>query len=209
MSEVQTHGFVFEKWVRETFFNKYETTYGAKWDVAKEANTIYGNLPVSIKTAKYGSSIYLGDAIRQYSINEDFILLVGFWKQEEGKKRIVNVAAPVIKVSLWQDLWLPLIKKEIIALDNLIKSYDKPYYKIRKAAQEMKSTSPYCDCKITLNPKIDSKTQRRLQCSINFNLFFDEIATCFQREEIEHPMLWAKEVPEPWESKSRTFNKKY
>ncbi len=207
MAEVQKHGLVFEKWVRDTFFEKYETGYGAKWDIAKEANKKYGNLPVSIKSIKYGSSINMGDAIRQRSINEDFVLLVGFWKQEGKLKRIVNVTSTKIDRTLWNSLWEPLSLDDISELDRLIKSYGVHYSEIRKQAQLLKSKHPYCDCSITLNPKIDSKSQRRLQCSIGFNLHFSKIATGDSREAQERPTLWGVEVPEPFESRSRIFNK--
>lgn len=207
MAEVQTYGFVFEKWVRDTFFEEYKTTYSAKWDIAKEANKKYGNLPISIKTAKYGSSIGLGDAIRQISIDEEFILLVGFWKQEGDFKRIVNVSATEINLTLWKSLWKPLTLKEISILDKLIKSYDIHYSEIRKLAKGMKTNKPYCDCSITLNPKIDSKIQRRLQCSIGFKLYFNTIAVGVSSEAQERPKLWGVEVPEPFESGSRIFNR--
>lgn len=207
MAEVQSHGFVFEKWVRDTFFEKYKTGYGAKWDIAKEANKQYGNLPVSIKTIKYASSINMGDAIRQRSIDEDFILLVGFWKQEGKLKRIVNVTSTKIDKALWNSLWAPLSLDDIYELDKLIKSYGVHFSEIRKQAKLLKSKQPYCDCSITLNPKIDSKKQRRLQCSIGFNLHFSKIATSDSKEVQERPTLWGVEVPEPFESESRKFNK--
>ncbi len=70
MVEVQYHGFTFEKWVRNTFFDKYEGNYMQKWDIPPENNTqksipsVYRNIPVSVKTAKYGrrSDLEMSDA---------------------------------------------------------------------------------------------------------------------------------------------------
>lgn len=208
MPEVQSFGFVFEKWIRDTFFDGYETNYSAKWDISKESNTKHGNLPISIKTTKYSSSINLGDAIRQISIDEDFILINGYWIQEGNYKRIVNVTADAISVMLWKSLWKPLTIDDIKKLDSLIKTYDKHYTKIRKQAKKLKKSAPYSNCSITLNPKIDSKTQRRLQCSINFKLHFDKIAVKSSREIQESPKLWGEKVPNPWLSGSRKFNKR-
>ena len=50
-------------------------------------------LPVSIKTCKYGSSIGFGDALRQFENEEDFLLIVGFWKQAGAFKNFVAVEA--------------------------------------------------------------------------------------------------------------------
>lgn len=78
MTQVQTHGFAFEKWVKNTFFTEVESTYTQKWDIPKEHNSgdklpqQLRNIPVSIKMAKFGSPIGLGDAIRQFNIDEDF-----------------------------------------------------------------------------------------------------------------------------------------
>ena len=114
MVEVQNHGFMFENWIKDTFFNGYRGGYSDKWDVPVEFNS-KNKLPVSIKTAKYGSTIGLGDAIRQFNTNEDFLLIVGFWKQEGKLKHIVNVSAVVVKKEVWKNLWLP------IKFDNLKK----------------------------------------------------------------------------------------
>ena len=70
MVEVQAHGFSFEKWVRDHFFSGYLGTYMQKWDVPPDRNNHasvpaqFHNLPVSIKTAKLGSPIGLGDVLR-------------------------------------------------------------------------------------------------------------------------------------------------
>ena len=209
MAEVQSHGFHFEKWIKDTFFEGYiSSSYTDKWDIPKHQNKNYGNLPISIKTSKYGSPIGLGDAIRQFSIDEDFILIVGYWEQEGKNKKLVNVSACEIQIDTWRKLWDPIKYDDISKLDQLIKSYDQSYLKIRKDAKALKAKSPYKDCNITLNPKIDSKSQRRLQCSIGFKLYFDKISTQTNSDKLENPVLWGKEVPKPWESKSRTFKEK-
>src|SRR3989338_8737605 len=201
MTEVQNHGFIFEDWVKNTFFNGYRGGYSDKWDVPQEFNKKYGGLPVSIKTAKYGSTIGLGDARRQFDTTEDFLMIVGFWKQEGKYKRIVNATAVVVEKELWTELWKPVTLEDLIKLDSLIKNTGLHYTKIRKMAQDLKKQKPYSLCEITLNPKIDSKTQRRLQCGIRFGLYFGKIAPGSSSEISKTPTLWKVEVPKPWESK--------
>ena len=76
--EVQGHGFTFENWVHDTIFDSYEAgSYTDEWDVGKDFNVNHGGVPVSIKTAKYRSPVGLGDALRQFRISEDFLLIVG------------------------------------------------------------------------------------------------------------------------------------
>ena len=64
MVEVQRHGFSFEKWVRDSLFGEYEGNYMQKWDIPPDRNqhelipSDFWNIPVSVKTAKYGSEIH-------------------------------------------------------------------------------------------------------------------------------------------------------
>jgi len=75
MIEVQSHGFQFEKWVKDSFFGDYAGEHTQKGDVPAERNTSdavpagFRGLPVSIKTVRYRSPIALGDAMRQREID--------------------------------------------------------------------------------------------------------------------------------------------
>ena len=106
-AEVQHHGLVFEQWVRDTFFEGYEPLgYTQKWDVPAEININHGGYPVNPKAIKYKTSVDLGDALRQYDIHETFILVIGYWQQEEDTKRFVNIVAPVITPETMKTLWV-------------------------------------------------------------------------------------------------------
>ncbi|MBI2252418.1 MAG: hypothetical protein HYU63_06745 [Armatimonadetes bacterium] len=194
--------------MKETFFDGYKShNYSAKWDVPAEHNLNYGRIPVSIKTAKYPTSIGLGDAIRQFETDQDFLFIVGFWSQEADFKRIVNVSHVTVKKDLWRSLWGCVTYEALKELDNLIKNTNLHYFEARSKAQQLKRIPPLSQCPITLNPKIDSKTQRRLQCSIGFDLFFKKIAVGFSDKAVKEPTLWGVNVPPPWTSGSRKFNR--
>lgn len=206
--EVQQHGFTFEKWVHETFFNSYKTrSYTDEWDVHKEFNVNYGGVPVSIKTAKYGSPIGLGDALRQFHINEDFLLIAGFWRQEKGKKRIVNIVAAPISVALWRLLWHPITEDDLRELDSAIKDRSLTYQQARIEAKRIKSQQPFTQAHITVNPKIDSKTQRRLQCSLGFSTFFSTVSPDADQKPVDIPKLFGTNSIEAFLSDPRVFNK--
>ncbi|MFA7006521.1 MAG: hypothetical protein WC429_20935, partial [Verrucomicrobiia bacterium] len=84
--EVQRHGYVFEKWVRDTFFGGYvQPDYTQKWDIPKEINKNHGGLPCNMKAIKYGTPVDMGDALRQFQVDEPFILIIAFWQQEDDK----------------------------------------------------------------------------------------------------------------------------
>lgn len=107
--EVQRHGLVFEKWVRDTFFEGYKpASYTQRWDIPAAANRAHGGIPVNPKAVKHGTPVDLGDALRQYAIDEPFLLIIGFWQQDGDMKRIVNIIAPEISPALWRQLWGPV-----------------------------------------------------------------------------------------------------
>ena len=85
-AEVPQHGLVFEKWVRDTFFEGYAPPdYTQKWDIPAPINKNHGGYPVNPKVIKYRRSVDLDDALRQYDIHETFILVIGYWQQEAAE----------------------------------------------------------------------------------------------------------------------------
>lgn len=182
MSEVQRHGFDFEKWIKETFFESFtQTKYGDKWDALdvifksnfKDFTNNFNNLLVSIKTCKFGSSVDFGDAIRQFDSQEDFLLIVGFWEQRGDYKKFMAIEAIKILSNEWTQLFSPLSREQLILLDNKIKNRKIDKKIARKNAQELKRTFPKTN--ITLKPKIQD-AQRRIQCGLRSKLFWEIIA---------------------------------
>lgn len=174
--EVQRHGLVFERWVRDTFFGGYKpASYTQRWDIPAEANKDRGGIPANPKAIKHGTAIDLGDALRQYEIDEPFLLIVGFWQQEGDQKRITNIVAPRISPELWKKLWGPVTYNDLWKLDELIKDPARPVEEVRRLALRIKNAPPFNQAVIQVNPKIDDR-QRRLQCSIRFADFFKHVA---------------------------------
>lgn len=213
MPEVQRHGFDFENWVKETFFAEFDANYTQKWDIPVQANHLkiipkeFRNLPVSIKTCKFGSPIGFGDAIRQFNNNEDFLLIVGFWQQSESYKNFTAVEGVKILASDWKNLFSPLDSADLILLDSTIKNIESHYSEARKTAKEIKNSDKFKQAKIVLNPKIDSKTQRRLQCSLPFNIFWRDFVGKEPYQNINCD-LFGEKVPNPFLSGQRIFKPK-
>ncbi len=203
--EVQQHGYVFERWVQDTFFDGYRLeNYTQEWDVAKEANKKYGGLPVSIKFTKYGSPVGLGDALRQFQIDEDFLLIIGYWKQEGERKRVVNMVAAVVTPKLYQSLWQPITPDDLKTLDAAVKNRTVDVKQARLDAKKLKSALPFTKAVMTVNPKIDSKTQRRLQCSLRFRYVFERLAPKADPSAQQKPTLFGIAAPEPFVSGPRS-----
>lgn len=202
--EVQRHGLVFEQWVRDTFFDGYRpASYTQKWDIPAEANLRHGGVPVNPKAIKYGTPVDLGDALRQFEIAEPFILVLGFWRQEGAEKRFVNLVAARVTPEHWRALWGAVTLADLQRLDALIKDPGRPVAETRRRALRMKSAPPFTTAVIQVNPKLDTKGQRRLQCSVRFADVFRHLAPTASAAEQAHPELWGVPFPGPVASPPR------
>lgn len=214
MVEVQEHGFAFERWVRDTFFDGYEGNYMQKWDVLPEGNqhpavpASHRGLPVSIKTAGFGSPIGLGDALRQRGTDVDFLMIAGFWHQRtETEKWFEAIGAVRFSAEAWASLWGTLTLDLIAELDALVKDTSVSYHSVRSAAQEWKARHVKdSGSRIVLNPKIDSTKQRRVQCSLPFDTFWEFAGATPAR--LDAPELYGLAFTNPILSRARTFRKR-
>lgn len=210
-AEVQAHGLVFEHWICDTFFAGYRPPgYTQKWDIPAEANRLadpaFAGLPANPKATKHGAPVGLGDALRQFDIDEPFILILGYWEQPTPEeKRFVKILAPRVDPETWRKLWGPVTRADLERLDALIKDRSIPPVEARIRAQEMKKQPPFSESVIVLNPKIDAKGQRRLQCSLRYADVFKYLAPGTSPEPEEKPALWGVAFPGPVASAPREF----
>ena len=201
--EVQQHGLVFERWVRTTFFPGYvPASYTQRWDITAAVNKDHGGVPVNPKAAKYGTPVDLGDALRQYEIQEPFLLVVGFWEQNGETKRLVRIVAPLVTSEQWRALWSPVTMADLQRLDQLVKDPALPIEEARRLALRMKNSPPFTQAIIQVNPKIDAH-QRRLQCSLRFADLFRHLVPAASPAPQERPALWGVEFPGPIASPPR------
>jgi hypothetical protein len=210
MVEVQAHGFSFEKWVRDHFFSGYQGTYMQKWDVPTDHNVDasvpekFHKLPVSIMTVKLGSPIGLGDVLRQRQIDHNFLMIVGFWEQRTANEKwIVDIGCAAFESAAWLKLWGQLTLEDISSIDRVVKNMNEHYSIVRVKAQQWKIKIAVHASTLVINPKIDSKTQRRIQCSLPYTTFWN----CAGRNPMpqDYPELWGHVFPNPIKSSARTF----
>lgn len=208
--EVQSHGLVFERWLRDTFFGGYTPEgYTQKWDIPAEANLHHGHIPVNPKAIKYGTPLDFGDAVRQHEIigkGERFLLIVGFWDQTTAtRKKWVNVQAVEIKPEAWARLWSPITRADLDRLVAVIKDKSLSLDEARQRAREMKSRPPFSLAVMQVNPKIDG-SQRRLQCSVRFADFFKHLAPDADPARTAAPAVFGVPVPLTLESGARILS---
>lgn len=207
--EVQSHGVLFEKWLRDTFFGGYTPkSYTQKWDIPAEFNPDHGHIPVNPKAIKYGTPVDFGDAMRQFEIvekKERFLAIIGFWDQvTKTEKKWVNVQAADIKPADWARLWSPITRADLEKLIAIVKNKSLSLDEARKRAKEMKSQPPFTEAIMQVNPKIDG-SQRRLQCSIRFDDFFKHLAPDADPARQDEPKVFGVPVPKQFESGARTI----
>lgn len=210
MAEVQIHGFIFEDWFRRAFFNASAdgSFYRKLWDVDADAAALkfvpkeFRGLPISVKVAKVGGAICLGDALRQRQINGDFLMVVGFHEQRtETEKWIVDIAYARFTAKDWAALWGEVTPEHICDIDRAVKNRATHYSSMRFEAQRLKELLPTGTSEISLNPKIDAN-QRRVQCSLPNSAFWRAVG----RERQGRASLWSQDFPNPIISSARTFN---
>lgn len=210
MVEVPFHDFSFEQWAKDTFFGGYLGNYMQKRDIPalenkeSEVPTEWKGFPVSIKTAKWGNPIGLGDAIRQRSISESFVTIAGFWRQRTPQEKwFEEIGIVKFHPAFWNSLWGAISLLALRELDSKIKDLRLHYLDARKVAKQWKSRYAKSGSKIVINPKIDSKKQRRIQCSLPFKIFRE--AAGRKPTKRNSPMLFGKNFPNPVRSEPRRF----
>ncbi len=90
-----------------------------------------------------------------------------------------------------------MTRADLERLDAVIKDRSLTPEAARAAAQKLKNAPPFTSAVIVLNPKIDSATQRRLQCSLRFEDVFKFLAPDAKPDAQARPALWS--VPFPGE----------
>ena len=164
----QNHCFILEEEIKEKVYGitkDKKIAYTEVHDIPAELNK---GVPVSIKTTG-SKTICFGDALRMFTnsnlLNYECILVK--YKQMEEEKQIEEI----IHLNLADSkkiLFGEIEYDEIKELDSLVKSIPagkcntELYNKFHTLKKQLNKKSGY----IRFNPKVDSKNQRRLQCSM-------------------------------------------
>jgi hypothetical protein len=168
-SSNQSHGQLWDDLIRMAFYPT-ELTYSAtgKWDVYSVCDKIH-NLNTNIKTIQ-GDTIYLSDARRIFEINETFRLVLVNYEQVGDWKVFTQLLeywiTPDHLKSLFGSIQIDCVER----IHNGIASFGPGEENAKQARAYAKAEIEKLKDlgnAIQLNPKIDSKNQRRLQCSVS------------------------------------------
>jgi len=172
-TQSQSHGLVWDSEIREKVFGLPQCINDTKkYDVDCSDNKYCPDENVSIKTT-CSANIDCGDIIRFY--NNDFTenkytnIIIIVYEQHVNTKQIKEIIEFKYNADIRNFLFGTITKEEIEEYNKHIKSIPKG-----PVSQEIKTT--YIQMKqelqarhnmfINISPKVDSKSQRRVQCSI-------------------------------------------
>jgi hypothetical protein len=133
-------------------------------------------------------------------------MITGFWWQRSpGEKWFEEIGVALFIRISWAALWGRLSLKQLSQIDKVVKNLKDPPGSVREKAREWKRATPaVATSRIIVNPKIDSKNQRRIQCSLPFDEFWRQVGR--EPAKQDQPALFGFAFPNPVQSASRTFN---
>ena len=200
--EVQAHGNYFEdlKIKELTGFSKDEydsmkdNGYTSSMDIVKG---LHSDKDVSIKTAK-GRKVDCGDILRRRSETE-YDIIIGVWDQVGDRKIFHTEYTFHIKPEHETLLWGRMSYEKLREFNEYIKSIPEgrtAQQDTKVERQVLKTITEDTNAQMRIHPKVDSKKQRRVQCSFNIDKLI--------KSGVEYE---ARPIRIVIESKTRTFNK--
>ena len=176
MAEVQSHGNDFEDFIiteltgktkKEYDSLKGKDGYTSAMDIVKG---LYYYKNISIKTAK-GNKVDCGDILRRMK-EKEYEIIVGQYRQDGGNKVIHTQYTFKIKPEDYNKLWGNMKYELVEEYDRFIKSIPKTREGQQATKEERTRIKNNISCKdalMVIHPKVDSKSQRRVQCSFKID----------------------------------------
>jgi len=167
------HGVVWEDVIKATRFftgaSNRTRSNTSIFDIESEFDR-RGRLPTNIKSTKT-ATICLADARRFVSIECGYRMVVGCYTQEATTKSFTHVYEFIMTKEGHKALIGALTPDFVECFHNIISVKSLPNYAdARLIASCINKVSFLTDLTdLSLNPKIDSKSQRRLQCSVSID----------------------------------------
>jgi len=176
MSEVQAHGNKYEDLVirERTGLSKKEydklkvNGYTSEFDLCKE---LIVDHDASVKTTS-SNTICCSDLLKMMGHTGDYRLIVGCYKQV-GKEKVFHTQYEFFIESrhyemLWAGMKYDLIEDYVNKVKSLQKG-EEGQRQYQLVAEYWKSEVQSDKSMFIINPKVDSKKQRRVQCSVKLD----------------------------------------
>jgi hypothetical protein len=183
-NQSQKHGFIIENEIREKVFNLCHHSNDINiHDIPYDQNTLNSNENISIK-ATGGSTIFCGDILRffDYDFTKINTIICVKYGQFNDFKVIKNIFEIDYNMDCHKMLYGNMPREVIKSYVDNVKSIPRNVKGDEAKAifnyiEEKKKLQSIYDCKIQINPKVDS-SQSRVQCSIpNFEKTLENFIT--------------------------------
>lgn len=182
-SQSQGHGLYWDSQIREKAFGLGRCVNDTKkHDIDWSENKLDASENVSLKTSG-GDSIGCGDIMRFFDadFSKKYTIILIRYAQRGAMKKIHEIVEIRYDERLRSYLFGSASLSDISAYASLVRSIppgkasaeDKKAYKDGK-----KALQSGFGMKITVNPKVDGKAQRRVQCTISFKKLEKEMPGC-------------------------------
>lgn len=177
----QYHGFEYEQKVIKQYKLLKSQNYTSPYDAH------HGSLNVQVKCIQHGSSVEFGDYMRNKNKSSNFILIVGFWKNEKDniiQEHIFDVNAK----SLTNNLFYPHDPEMFAEMKVISNSYEDDTKWKSFCSKHRIQWSEYGN-NMDLRFRRDHKKQKRIQCGIswkNYNVWFMEEMKQYSHDEFCH-----------------------
>ena len=184
--ESQAHGLEFEDRIIRLITGLSKKEYDATKNgggYVSSMDIVAGNHSernYSIKTCKHEKSVNCGDITRfmQHCRDTEFTMIIGAWKQSENYKIYNNILEFDFHPSHYQKIWGLMDATDIQPFVEYVRSIPHGSVgqistrseRIRRKNFIIESKG---DCLAKINPKVDSGSQRRVQCSIQVDKLKD------------------------------------
>jgi len=169
-TESQNHGFMFEEQVKNRI-NEFlelmkDIKYTNKWDIP----------PVSVKSFQFERNrIEFGSIENMFKIEESFFLVLIGYEQIKNIKKVVFSDIVYIKQEDLIKLKGLLSLEDIKKLNEVLTSYKKGDHASAQEWYKSILDIYQAKTKFQINFKVDSKTQRRIQCSLKLDQMYEMI----------------------------------
>lgn len=180
--EVQQHGVIFEDIIvramtglsKEEYQSKLPNAYTASMDIEKGIQSDTNN---SIKTSKEGKSVGCGDVLRfvDHCKKSEFTIIVGAWRQITLEVKSYDcIYEFYINPTHYTTMWGGITKEVLEPFVNYVKAIEPgkvAQLANRKLWKQHRQNiyETYGRALCAIDAKIDSKTQRRVQCSFKID----------------------------------------
>ena len=179
---------------KDEYDSMKDNGYTSSMDIVKG---LHSDKDVSIKTAK-GRKVDCGDILRRRSETE-YDIIIGVWDQVGDRKIFHTEYTFHIKPEHETLLWGRMSYEKLREFNEYIKSIPEgrtAQQETKVERQVLKTITEDADAQMKIHPKVDSKKQRRVQCSFNIDKLI--------RAGVEYE---ARPIRLTVDSKTRTFNK--